>query len=201
MKNTRNTSLRTHTLAIAGSLLLGLPLALTACSTPADSTGPAPTEQQDEAGQSAHLTLTGGWAKAAEGMSGVFGTLENHSETDIQVVGATSDVADLVELHETVTSGSTATMREAEGGFEIAAGSSYELEPGGDHIMLMEMPNELLPGDEVPITLELASGDTVELTVLVKDFAGAEENYEGGDHDEGHDHNEGHEHGEDHAEH
>ena len=190
MKHQVRASCRLRLVTITGALLLSAPLALTACSTPAGSIDAGEGSQESISNHT--VSLSNGWAKAAEGMSGVFGTLENHSESPVQVVGAMSDIADLVELHETVTSGSTATMQEAEGGFEIPAGGTYELDPGGDHIMLMEMPEAILAGDEITITLSLDTGETTELTVLVKDFAGAEENYEGESSDG---------HGEEHAEH
>lgn len=160
-------------------------LALTGCATGDDPTAGA--AQQQAEGHSQHateampteLTLDGGWAKAADGMSGVFGTLHNPTDADVTLVSATSPVADMVELHESVTSGATTTMREVEGGFTIPADGTFELAPGGNHIMLMELAAPLLPGDEVPVTLTFDDGSTVEVTVLAKSYAGAEENYEG----------------------
>ncbi|MBP1327582.1 copper(I)-binding protein [Leucobacter exalbidus] len=125
------------------------------------------------------VTLDGGWAKAADGMSGVFGTLHNAGDTDLTLVSATSSVADIVELHESITSGSSTTMREVEGGFSVPAGGSFELAPGGNHIMLMELQAPLLAGDEVPVTLTFDDGSTLDATVLAKDFGGAQENYAG----------------------
>ncbi|MHA3683991.1 copper chaperone PCu(A)C [Leucobacter sp. HY1908] len=161
-------------------------LALTGCSTGEGTATGAAAQQQTEQ-QSKHttgsaatgLTLDAGWAKAADGMSGVFGTLHNPTDTDVTLVSATSSVADVVELHESVTSGASATMREVDGGFTVPAGGTFELVPGGNHIMLMELAAALLPGDEVPVTLTFDDGSTVEVTVLAKSYAGAEENYEG----------------------
>ena len=160
-------------------------LTLTGCVTGGDTSQGAAQQQTEE--HSHHneehthteLTLDAGWAKAADGMSGVFGTLHNPTDADVTLVSATSPVADMVELHESVTSGATTTMREVEGGFSIPAGGAFELAPGGNHIMLMELNAALLPGDEVPVTLTFDDGSTVEVTVLAKSYAGAEENYEG----------------------
>lgn len=163
-------------------------LALTGCSGAGD-TAPQGQAAQHEAGTGNHdtteLMLDAGWAKAAEGMSGVFGTLHNATDADVTLVSATSTVADIVELHESVTSGANVTMREVDGGFTIPAGGTFDLEPGGNHIMLMELTSKLLPGDEVPVTLTFDNGSTIEVTVLAKDYGGAQENYEG-DNDDAH---------------
>ena len=52
------------------------------------------------------------------------------------------------------------------------------LEPGGDHIMLMDLAEPLLPGDEVELTLLFEDGTEHPYTATVKDFTGAQEHYE-----------------------
>lgn len=161
-------------------------LALTGCSGTNDS-APQGQAAQHEAGAADHeartLMLDNGWAKAADGMSGVFGTLHNATDADVTLISATSEAAGVVELHESVTTGANVTMREVDGGFTVPAGGTFELEPGGNHIMLMDLASELLPGDEVPVTLTFDDGSTVEVTVLAKDYGGAQENYEGDNED------------------
>lgn len=155
--------------AFAASLLL------TGCSSsPAAAPDSTATTQE---GASAAFELTDGWAKAGDGMTGVFGALTNSSDEDLTLVKVESPAARMIELHETVTSGSTSKMQEKDGGFVIPAGGTYDLEPGGDHIMFMNLPKPLLAGDEVELTLTFDDGSTVETSVLVKDYDGAQENY------------------------
>ncbi|QBE47843.1 copper chaperone PCu(A)C [Leucobacter triazinivorans] len=188
--------------ALAASLLLA------GCSSPAGSgtaeAGAAVAPSADAA-HGEPIALTDGWAKAGSGMTGVFGVLENRGDSEITLESVDSPAAGMVELHETVTSGAEATMREVEDGFAIPAGGSVVLEPGGNHIMFMDLAEPLLAGDEVPLVLHFDDGSTLEVTVLVKDFAGAQENYEGSDaHDDaGHDDagHDDHAHDADHAEH
>ena len=68
-------------------------------------------------------------------------------------------------------------MQEKEGGFPLAAGEQLVLEPGGHHLMLMDLTAPLLPGDEVELILEFEDGTEHPLTATVKDFAGAQEHY------------------------
>ncbi|UOR02842.1 copper chaperone PCu(A)C [Leucobacter allii] len=172
--------MRTVAALAAPALAIAL---LAGCASPSDA--PAGAAASAETSGSAAATaegvaLSGGWAKAGEGMTGVFGTLENAGEAPVVLERVESPAAGMIELHETVTSGSSSTMREVDGGFEIPAGGSVELAPGGDHIMFMDMPKALLAGDEVPLTLVFDDGSTLEVSVLAKDYAGAEENYESG---------------------
>lgn len=168
---------RTAAILLAAPLLVSVPLLAGCSSDPAKSSETSDTKPA--AATESNVTFKDGWAKAAEGMSGAFGTLVNSSDKDITLEKAESPVAGMVELHETVTSGSSSTMREVDGGFVIPKNGSFTLEPGGNHIMFMDMPKALLPGDEVPLTLYFSDGKTLEVTVLAKDFAGAQENYEG----------------------
>lgn len=162
-------------LAIAAAAFTA-PLALTGCASdapPADSGAvQAPHESS--------MTIADAWAKATDpddahghAMSGVFGTLTNHTDSDLTIESVSSDVAGLVELHEVVDG----QMRKIEGDVAIPAGGSYELAPGANHIMLMELHSELLPGDEVAITLTFSDGSTLDFAALVKDTSGANESY------------------------
>lgn len=128
------------------------------------------------------LSIQDAWVKAAdEGMSAVFGTLENDSDADITIVSAATAASATAELHETVENDAGEMMMQPkEGGFVIPAGGSYELAPGGSHLMLMGLTAPLKAGDEPTFTLTLSDGSTYEFSAPVKDYAGANESYEGG---------------------
>lgn len=151
---------------------------LSACSSSSSSDSAAtssPAESEHPA-----LTASDLWVKAADdGMTGMFGTLTNHSAETITVTGATSDAATSVELHESAADGSGGmSMKEKEGGFPIEPGGTLTLEPGGDHIMLMGLNGPLHPGDDVTVTVTTDTGISMDLTGTVKEFSGANEEYE-----------------------
>ena len=161
----------------AAALALGL--GLTSCSAPASSNekSTATAEQQSKAS----VALDSAWVKATDGdMSAVFGTLKNQGSADVTLEAASTPIAGMVELHETVVENGTSTMRKKEGGITIKAGKTAALEPGGTHIMLMELKKPVKAGDEVPVTLTFSDGSTLEVPVLGKAFSGANENYDGG---------------------
>lgn len=157
-------------------------LALTGCAS--GDTGGSGTQQEQAAVQEADsVTIEDAWVKSAEPgeMTAAFGTLENSSDQDVTVVSVESSASPMMELHETVANDSgQMVMREVEGGFVIPANDHLHLEPGGNHFMLMELPEPVKAGEEVTFTLTFSDGSTLEFTAVVKDYAGANENYEGG---------------------
>lgn len=159
-------------------------LALTGCAA---QSAPAET-QAVPAGDV--VTIEDAWVKAAdEGMSAAFGVLENSGDTDVTVVSVASDASSMLELHETVENeAGEMVMREIEGGFVLPAGAEFVLEPGANHIMLMDLTDPLRAGDEAIFTLTFSDDSTYEFTAPVKDYSGANENYEEGDEHEGMDH-------------
>ena len=60
-------------------------------------------------------------------------------------------------------------------GLELPAGKTVELKPGGHHLMLLDLKQELKPGETVPVTLviEGAGGkrENVEIKAPVKALA------------------------------
>lgn len=154
-------------LALAGLLLAG-------CSAAPAGSSALGAAQAEEA--AAPVRLVDGWAKAsaADGMTGVFGTLENHGDEDLVIVAVESDAAASAELHEVTSAG---VMQEIPGEVVVPAGGSLEFAPGADHIMLMDLAHDLLAGDEVPLTLRFDDGTELDLSVLVKDYSGANESY------------------------
>lgn len=165
----------------SGAVLAAVALVLAGCGTTAGGSPDDAGGAAEPAGQ--NVTLSDGWVKAAgSGMSAAFGELTNAGPDDVTVVSATTEASSMLELHETVENESgEMIMREIEGGFVIPARGTLGLEPGGSHIMLMDLTDPLEAGEEVTFTLTFADDSTYEFTAPVKDYSGANENYVGGD--------------------
>ncbi|MGO2361038.1 MAG: copper chaperone PCu(A)C [Brachybacterium tyrofermentans] len=122
---------------------------------------------------------------ADEGMTAAFGTITNGTDADLVLTAVTTPATDMVQLHETTSDGSGGmSMQEKDGGFPLPAGEDLVLEPGGDHIMLMDLPKPLQPGDTLELTLVFSEGTEHPFTATVKDFSGAQEHYAPGEDDE-----------------
>ncbi|QHC74983.1 copper chaperone PCu(A)C [Rathayibacter sp. VKM Ac-2805] len=172
--------MRTRHITALSALSTAALLALTGCSA-----GASGSTSAEVAPAATEVSITDGWVKAADsGMSAAFGELENSGTEDVTVVSATSAASSELELHETVANESgEMVMRAKESGFTIPAGGSLELAPGGNHIMLMDLAAPIVAGDEVTVTLTFSDDSTTEFTVPARDYAGANEDYEGGDMD------------------
>jgi len=172
-------------IAAAGAAT-ALAIGLAACATPG-TTAPEVTATASAVTQADQVTVTDAWVKTVEsGMSAAFGVLVNDGDTDVNVVAVTSPVSMMIQLHETVENADgQMVMQEKEGGFVIPAMSEYLLEPGGNHIMLMDVAEPIVAGDVVEFTLEFADGSTKTFDATAKDYTGANETYVGGGMDMG----------------
>lgn len=112
-------------------------------------------------------------------MTAAFGVLANRGAELRTIVSAVSDASDRTELHEMAMDDGVMVMRPIDGGIEIPAGGSTALEPGGLHVMIMDLDRDVAPGDDVTVTLTLDDGSTVRFTALAKEFAGGNEEYTG----------------------
>jgi copper(I)-binding protein len=93
-----------------------------------------------------------------------------------RLVEVRSPVAGVVEIHEMAMDGNVMKMR-AIPGIELPAGKSVELKPGGYHVMLMDLKQQLKVGDSVPLTLIVEHADqkreTIELKAPVRPLGSA----------------------------
>lgn len=86
------------------------------------------------------------------GVSAAYMWIENRSETGYRLVAAETSAAGVVEIHESTMEGDVMRMRPV-AGIEIAAGASAQLQPGGLHIMLMDLQRDLYPGEAIALLL------------------------------------------------
>ncbi|MCE2570838.1 copper chaperone PCu(A)C [Motilimonas eburnea] len=103
--------------------------------------------------------------------SAAFLQLMNHSKEAVALVGASSDIAEKVELHNHIMADGMMKMRQVER-IEVGPMETVSLQPGGYHIMLMGLHGPLKEDQEVEFTLTFASGETVSFTAPVKSING-----------------------------
>lgn len=86
-----------------------------------------------------------------------------------RLIAARSDASQLVEIHEITIENDVMQMRPLEGGLEIPAGEKVVLQPGGYHIMLMQLTRDFVPGEAIALTLTFDSGAEIQLGVPIYD--------------------------------
>lgn len=62
-------------------------------------------------------------------------------------------------------------MQELTDGLDLKAGETVAFEPGGYHVMLLDIVEPFEVGDEIDVTLEFAKADSVTITVEVAESA------------------------------
>jgi hypothetical protein len=90
--------------------------------------------------------------------SGAFMTLT--SKTATRLVGVSSPVAGVAEVHEMKMDGDVMRMRQIPG-LDLPAGTTVALTSGGYHLMLMDLKQTLTSGSTVPVTLLFKDGKGV----------------------------------------
>jgi len=118
-------------------------------------------------------------------------TLNNHSDKDVVLVDASSPVADSTEFHGSTMMDGMMHMNEMEE-VVVPAHGKVEFGPGGNHIMLIGLRQELEAGQMVPITVKLSDGGTLALEAKVKDMRGGGSKHGHGGKAKGMGHGKGH---------
>jgi copper(I)-binding protein len=95
-------------------------------------------------------------------------TIEDGGGGDTLVAVAT-DACGMTQLHETTMTDGSMSMSEVDGGIAIPAGEGVTLEPGGLHVMCMNVTEPLEVGDTVDLELEFAEAGTVAVTAEIRE--------------------------------
>lgn len=181
---------------LAAALLLVAPLTLVACGDDSDDTTESPSSTVVD--ESPTVLEPWARASADGQKNGAAYMVIRGGESADRLIAATvsTDIAARAEIHETVMadadgtdsqadgdmgtggngmssnggdhgSGGAMTMREVEA-IEIPAGEEVALEPGGYHVMLMELVEPLVAGDTFDLTLTFENAGDVTVTVEVR---------------------------------
>jgi periplasmic copper chaperone A len=119
----------------------------------------------------ADVTVKDAWVRTTvPGQKGTGAFMSITAKSDLRLVGASSAVAGVTEVHEMKMNGDVMQMR-AVSGLDLPAGKTVALQPGGFHVMLLDLKTALPKNVTVPLTLLFKDGkgveSKIELTVPV----------------------------------
>jgi len=117
----------------------------------------------------AQIKIENAWARATPPGAKIgagYMTIRNESSVPDRLVAASSPAAERVETHVTVKEGDIFRMREVKG-YDIPARGSFELKPGGAHLMLVNVKAPLKEGAKVPLTLRFQRAGEVKTELNV----------------------------------
>ena len=133
-------------------LIVVLVAFLSACSAPGD------------------LEVHQAWVRpTAQGENAaVYLTIHNHSANADELTGATTTVADIAEIHESKMEGDVMQMSMVTS-LPIAADEEIIFTPGGYHIMLVNIKEELVLGEHMGLILHFKNHADIVVEVHIED--------------------------------
>ena len=111
----------------------------------------------------AQVTVDKPWARAtAPGAKVAAGymLIKNQGAADRLVSASSPAAAARVELHVHIHEGGVMKMREVPG-YDVPANGSFELKPGGAHLMFMEIKRPFKEGEKIPVRLKFEKAGEV----------------------------------------
>ncbi|AZN35049.1 copper chaperone PCu(A)C [Iodobacter ciconiae] len=95
--------------------------------------------------------------------------LENKGPQNDQLIGASSDRAERVEIHTMSMEGDVMKMRQVSE-LEVKGGDIIKMKPGmGYHLMIYGVKPPLKVGDKFPLKLQFKKSGSVEVSVMVQE--------------------------------
>ena len=120
-----------------------------------------------------NVTVTDAWARATvQGQKATGAFMKITAKDSAKLVGVSSPVAGVVEIHEMKMDKDVMKMSALPNGLELPAGKAVELKPGGYHVMLMDLKAPLTKDTTIPLTLTVQDAKGVKSTVELKLLVG-----------------------------
>lgn len=102
------------------------------------------------------------------GNGAVYLILENHSDQADELIGASSDVAQMVEIHKSEVNDQGVMVMTKQDVILLPVNEQIQLQPGGYHIMLMGLRRDLKEGETFQIVLKFKAHPELTLPVTVR---------------------------------
>ncbi|WP_440999724.1 copper chaperone PCu(A)C [Fodinibius sp. SL11] len=137
------------------------------CGSESNSSNDSESKQEVVLGK---VDLDNAWARpgSQQGNSAAYLRISNGTASTDTLVSFSSDVAEKVELHKSIENDDGTTSMQPAGQQVIPAGEKLQLEPGGLHLMLINLTREVAVGDSLQLSLEFAHVGTIETIVPVQ---------------------------------
>jgi hypothetical protein len=95
--------------------------------------------------------------------------LKNEGSESDRLTGGQTDVAEVVEIHETVMEGEVMKMQMLPNGLEVPDRGEVLLKPGSYHIMLIGIKRDLVVGEAFALDLHFEKSGTITVEPKVRE--------------------------------
>jgi copper(I)-binding protein len=120
--------------------------------------------------QQPEISIEQAWARPGfkGDNSAIYLLINNATDQGDGLIGALSDIANITEIHLSKMDAQGTMTMERQDLVGIPAGEVIALEPGGLHVMLMDLLEDLNVGDKFELTLEFQRAGDIVVEVEVK---------------------------------
>lgn len=152
----------------SSAILTAILLSITACGRATPDPSPLPPG----AGKAVEMQVSAANAWTRQTSAGFNGALYvelvNASPIEDRLTGVLFDGASRTEIHRTVRDGDMMRMEHQAEGVGLPAGERIDLAPGGYHVMLIDLRQDLVAGETVSMTLEFEEAGRIPIPVEVR---------------------------------
>lgn len=116
------------------------------------------------------VTISPAWSRATPPgakVAGGYVTVENKGSAADRLIGGSSEISNVFEVHEMAMDGGVMKMRALDKGLDIAPGGKIEMKPGGYHIMFLDLKRPLKEGESFTGELVFEKAGKVPVTFKV----------------------------------
>lgn len=101
--------------------------------------------------------------------SAAYFIIANGTATNDSLLSASTDIAEVAEAHMSTMDNNGVMSMQRQETVPVPAGGQVEFKPGGLHIMLLNLKQELKPGDTFTLTLNFKEAGSMIVEVLVRE--------------------------------
>ena len=115
------------------------------------------------------------WARATvpgASVAGGYMVIRNQGSAGDRLMGVSSPASAKVEMHVHINDNGVMKMREVRG-YDVPAKGSFELKPGGAHLMFMDIKRPFKEGEKLPVKLKFEKAGEVDAEFQVGGLGGA----------------------------
>ena len=130
------------------------------CGSESNSSNESKSENEVVLGK---VAIDNAWARpgSQRGKSAAYLRISNGTASTDTLLSFSSDAAKNVELHESIEHDDGTTSMQPAGQQVIPSGEKLRLQPGGLHLMLINLKRDIAVGDSLQISMEFARVGTI----------------------------------------
>ena len=111
-----------------------------------------------------HVKVEDGWVRATvAGQKATGAFMAITADQDMTLVGVSTPVAGVSQVHEMVMQNDVMRMAELKAGLPLPAGQTVTLKPGGYHLMFMDLKQPVKEGQTLDVTIVLRDAQGKEI--------------------------------------